>query len=112
MKFRSILSNFAEWHTTRLRRIHEGASAASKATKSLTGADKIGIAVFSTLVSQDAVVCNINDLIQFQSAVTFGLGLWQYQRYKWKVGIINEGRDKLKIDPKELNENSNLLELQ
>lgn len=57
----------------------------------LSGGDMAGIAVFSSI-----------------SAVTFGLGVWQYQRYHWKVNLIAEGRDNMKCDAEELSVSSNL----
>lgn len=63
--------------------------------KLLSGADKAGIAVFSGI-----------------SAVAFGLGVWQFQRYNWKVGVIRDGRDKLQHEAEALTSSSNLAEMQ
>ncbi|CAM9237195.1 unnamed protein product, partial [Ectocarpus fasciculatus] len=41
----------------------------------------------------------------------FGLGVWQYKRYNWKVSLIKDGREKLKYEKEELSPSTNVQEL-
>lgn len=70
--------------------------------------DVLGICVFSALVSMSLFVYSFNIYLNLfflclivqtcaQSAVTFGLGVWQYQRYNWKIGLIADIKNKLNL---------------
>ncbi|KAL9934090.1 hypothetical protein V8E36_007172 [Tilletia maclaganii] len=47
-------------------------------------------------------------VLGFIPIFTFGLGVWQLQRLKWKVNLIEELEDKLRKDPISLPKNINL----
>lgn len=47
-------------------------------------------------------------LVALVPLITFGLGVWQVRRLKWKLNLIEELEDKLLDDPLELPKNVNL----